>query len=146
MVEGSSVQIRIDKGSIRKNPNAGRTVYYREVGPPQSYEKIIDGDVVIEKYNGRECIRRTKLDNDVYELSSWMPFEIQYSLTPEPDYFFEYLSTDVSCEACGRKFDYSLLEDDWPNDECRVINICPFCKEPNCCEIEYEQLDSSFSL
>ncbi len=51
---------------------------------------------------------------------------------PEQQYFSQYKKTKVQCNECGSKFIHSKL--DWEL-------TCPVCDMPDCCEVEYEQIE-----
>lgn len=119
-------QIKIDRNSIEKNPKAGFRGPYLVPGILQT--EVVNG----EMHQTREVTRL-------------------YTLSGQPEYFFDYLPCEVQCDYCGEKFDYSLLEsewreipscceDDYPDDTYEADCICPFCKQDDCCELEWERL------
>lgn len=108
------ITVRIDRSTIRRNPNAGRT------------EIQIPGRSYIE--NGK---RITQL-------------QTVRLMTPEPSFFYEHNKTNVKCSRCMKSFGYSELEEYADDDtyvSSREARICPRCGEWECCdEIEYEKL------
>jgi hypothetical protein len=71
--------------------------------------------------------------------------QILYTVTPEPNYLYEYIPTNIQCDYCNRVFSYKelkrdLYRNDYNYEEFWSNNICPLCDEPNCAEIEYEKL------
>ena len=68
------------------------------------------------------------------------------SMTPEPDYFYEYEDTEVECLECKANFKRSELIDDsdWDYDgedeyPTGSVRTCPKCGEFDCCELEFEK-------
>lgn len=56
---------------------------------------------------------------------------------PFPDYLFEYEDSNVMCKRCHSIFSHQFLQSD--SDDCDLIErICPICKTPYCCNVEYE--------
>ena len=107
--------IKIDRASVRENPNAGNTTYYVAGMPIKEYDE--EGRVVSVK-------------QDVQYL---------HRLTPESKFFYEYVPTEVKCEECGAQFLYTELKE---SEEWDVFleNVCPKCGTADCCELEFEKL------
>ena len=67
------------------------------------------------------------------------------SMTPEPSHLVSYKPTDVKCNHCGSVFDYKELKEDCgydgDGDDYPICNICPRCGEPECCELDFENVD-----
>lgn len=111
--------IKIDKSSIKKNPNHENMSYT----VPGKIEILPDGST--HRYSQRI-----------------------YTLTPAPRYIYEYLTTEVQCEYCKAKFSYKDLKADYVycddnQDEIWSNQICPTCGAFDCCEIEYERIDKA---
>ena len=116
--------IPIDRKSVRKNPNAGSTVYHMYAGPPEITEVFVNGILVSKTVN--------------------QPMQTLHTLTPQPNYSFNHEDIEVRCESCEAMFPSSeLVSDDvsdgdygysW-SDRC-----CPKCGTWDCCELEYEKL------
>lgn len=79
---------------------------------------------------GRSTKTATGVVFDVLELRT---------LEPAPTHFFEYITTTVTCENCGHTFPHTELFDDEILGNF-LENFCPKCHEPECCEIEFEEL------
>jgi hypothetical protein len=116
--------IRIDRTTIKKNPNAGNMTYQRSLGPPTITETFVNGILV----------SKTVQQN----------IETLHSLTPEPAYWYEYQNTSIICDNCYCDFLHTKLIDTWDDGEYdHFYNICPKCSKAECCEIEYEKFDES---
>lgn len=59
---------------------------------------------------------------------------------PLPKWLYEYGDEKVKCVECGEVFSYTVLESD-DYDGAFISNICPYCGEPDCCDIEYEKIE-----
>ena len=114
--------VRIDKSSIKKNPDAGQTTFM----VPGAWHP--DG-----KGGGTRSV------------------QMMQQMTPDPNYLFEREYCEVTCMHCNTKFSHKDLEEhkewDYEEDGCYwVDNVCPNCKEADCCELEYEQFDQETGL
>ena len=108
--------IKIDRETIKKNPNAERTVFHYPLRP--SYEYNEDGTV--------KNIRQE--------------YQTLYSLTPDPEFLYEYILTLVKCEYCNEEFYHNELQsEDW-GDYGYSDTVCPKCNVSNCCEIQFESI------
>ncbi len=108
--------IKIDRNSIKKNPNAGfRGPYY----VPGKTDCNADGSV-------------SRNITPVYMING------------EPEYSYDLIYPDITCQHCGSVSSYNELEDeeyvDDDDDYCISTNICPKCKTSDCCQIEFETL------
>lgn len=69
------------------------------------------------------------------------------SLTPESDYFYKYKNKKVQCYSCKSSFDHTNLKSgsDYDDDDFYIANntICPVCGTWDCCEVEYETIESA---
>jgi hypothetical protein len=112
------VLIKIDRNSIKKNEDAGRT------------EFLVPGRAT---YNEDGSMSR--------------PVSVVRSLMPVPNYSASYKTTEVECKFCHAKFSHDELDDDTignGEDEYSLDNICPKCREADCCEeIEFEKFNNS---
>ncbi len=107
------VLIKIDRATIRENPNAGNTVYYVP-GKPEISE---DGST------------RT------------MNIQTLYSLTPEPKWLYKYTPTVIECKNCKKFIIHTELESDsFDYDGGYSNRVCPECGEWDCCDIEFEKI------
>lgn len=68
--------------------------------------------------------------------------QVIHSMTPEPDWLYQYEPIRVKCEFCNRRFLHTELKSDsiWHDDEIFSDTVCPKCDTFDCCEIEYERL------
>lgn len=112
--------VKIDRASIKENPNAGRSVYRYPSGRPRKIETFVDGILAEVRY-----------EQDIQEM---------YSLTPEGKWLFSYLPTNIRCESCGAEFEHTelLSDEEW---ETYTNTKCPKCGDWRCCNIEYEKIE-----
>ena len=106
--------IKIDRSSIKENPDAGRTSLW------------VHGKTIHNE------------DGSVFKEMQQIHF-----MQPEPEYLYSYIDTQVQCQYCNAEFSWKDLETDeetTDDDETFLDFICPKCKRSDCCEIEREQL------
>jgi hypothetical protein len=113
--------IKIDRSSIRKNPNAGQTIHYRPLGQPITR-------TIVEYINDVEVSR---------EVTKTQSHERVVSLTPSPKYLFSYENTIIHCDECSHEYTQHELEYDYDSG----IESCPNCG--NTLDIGYERLTES---
>lgn len=118
--------IRIDKKSIKKNPDAGSTILRRPIGQPEVYEK----------YEFKNGIMVN------YEKTITQPYENLHTLTPIPLYSYRYAYEDtiIECCHCGETFPANELTSDIYDDG--YDRTCPKCDRQNCCELEFEKFNA----
>lgn len=153
--------VKIDRSTIRKNPNAGNTVYYRNIGPKEYHKQTItfeDGiwykrvqigysyseEKIVWTLSHEESIKQEKRPDHFYpdfKESSYQPTEKLYSLSPEPEYLFKYENTVISCEYCNEEFPTNELMNDFDDYSGYNDRVCPKCSAWDCCEIQYEVFD-----
>lgn len=146
--------IPIDRSTLRKNPDAGRTNY--AVPGPKSVERYVeynDGpNGVSEEWRGNGngeffMVSQQRGPKHSTDERVVQEFEHQECVTfstmmPAPDWLFSYLPTPVTCSNCGATFPHTELGSDYiytGEDDVPLDNICPTCGTPDCCEIEFEQ-------
>jgi len=155
--------IKIDRKTVKKNPNAGSTrdilpgirttefEYRGEKLPIYLKDKVncyITGmrvvgnnivilfGTIIEPISSKiikEAVKDKRLSISMHQDT------ITVDHFPEPDYFYEYRKTKVQCDKCGEWFDHNELQSDDFMD-CYSDRICPLCKEWDCCQLKYESL------
>lgn len=142
------ILIKIDKKTIRKNPNAGSTVSYISNGysaefeieghipkfihkPPFYIEEWKKEDGIFTYVRGKiiGAVEQRHLDkapnlhliihNDIITINH----------LPEPDYFFSYKETYLECKHCGSKIEIDQIVTDYEDDY--QIQICPACNAMN---------------
>lgn len=118
--------VKIDKNSIKENPDAGSTILRRPIGTPEIYEKY--------EYKNGVMIN--------YEKSINQPYETIHMLSPISKYSFRYKYEDtvVQCVDCHEIFSSDKLkyEIDYEGENNKV---CPQCGVWNCCQLEFEKLN-----
>ena len=153
--------IPIDRKTIQKNPDAGRTKYKIRIGPDEktldikyksglelSYIGFNEGVMRLSTLN----ITRLK-DQDLPQVSDLINeieiinfntksnYDVVHTISPAPDYLYEYQHIDVQCEDCENWFDFNRLEEEYDAySGCFRENICPNCNTSDCCELEYEKI------
>lgn len=100
------------------------------------------------KFKKQKMPSKIKKLLESYNLPFLLEYEIYrniepiYSLTEEPKYLFKYIPKLIKCEVCGEEFYHVELEHDcfdW--DRCSDT-ICPKCHDWDCCNLEFEDIDS----
>lgn len=171
--------IKIDRKSIKKNPNAGMRDYFVHTRNDISFEintfhknmenkknpkiKAIYAtfDNRVDK-NKFESAHYKMYENDLNVAQKFLnrlskkygkyfictissEFEEIHSMTPEPEYLFEYHKSNIKCCHCGAEFDYNDLHKgiDEDYDEGYLENMCPKCNGPDCCNIVFEKIDDA---
>lgn len=106
-------EIKIDRGTVQRNPNAGRNRYKI---PGETHEDPGTG----------------KITRSYQEI---------HTLTPEPGFFYTYAPKTVACCYCNTSFLHTELEEGEPACDCMPApDICPKCKTPDCCILGFEKL------
>lgn len=109
--------VKIDRATIKENPNAGRRTSLWVAGKTTRNE---DGS----------------WHRDVRQI---------HLMQPVPRYSYSYVDTQVQCKFCDATFDWQELNDDIVYDdeggETFLDNICPKCGESYCCDVEMEKLE-----
>ena len=160
--------IKIDRSTIRRNPDAGRTewtvagpsratvrtagITYESAGELTLHDHAIEGDfIVTESLNGA-AIPGTTEHKQFTHGSAGVTIRIQRDVEtirtarPAPTWLYQYEPTPVTCRNCGQTFPASELEQDSffnGEDDIPVYNICPRCQAPECCEVEYEKIEDA---
>ena len=128
-------KILIDKGSVETNPRSGSTVLQYDTGP-RTYTrdtKEVSEDGKNWVITHQETISRNNI-------------QTMHTLSPGAPFLFKYLPQLVQCVDCFAVFDWSLLESNSYYDEDEDIwtnTQCPYCKNWECCDIEFEKLSES---
>lgn len=119
--------VKIDRNSIKKNPNAG------------SKDWLVPGRIETSWH-----IEMGEDEKPKVVVTQHRNIQRVYSIFPEPADLFKYIPTQVKCKNCGKKSIHDELESDCLFDgenEIYIENICPHCSHPNCCELEYEEMN-----
>tara|TARA_R100000951_G_scaffold101420_1_gene92923 strand:+ start:19487 stop:19996 length:510 start_codon:yes stop_codon:yes gene_type:complete len=159
--------IKIDLKSIKKNPDAGQTMFqvagrvHTEISfrgvTPQKLDKLDKIKVVSYSGNSRtgevevKAIGYGEYDDIMDELHKIKAKNIEivqtrdvetvHSITPAPKYHFKYLNTKVECFECGVKIRREkIIEED---DCCRSYTICPNCREHDSFHFEFERISDA---
>jgi len=153
--------IKIDRRTLKKNPNAGSTVsyirgaksaefkykgtklpeYLKDKGNCYITEIDYQNNIIYGKIIG---IVTQRLIKQVLNDRKNCTISMEQDLTkvehlPEPDYFYEYRKTKVQCDSCGAWFDHHKLRSDEIMDV-YSDRICPECGEFDCCQLKFESL------
>lgn len=157
----------IDLESIKENENAGSTQTTRFISQSTSFKSetlpqgLIDGEnCVLDSYTvleeGIRDIKGTITDKSllekivsreikVDEISVNCEYQTFHHL-PTPKYSYSYESIAVQCKNCGSEIMSDELRSDESYDgeiERYSTEVCPVCGQFDCCQIEYESIESS---
>ncbi len=169
-------KIKINRKSVKKNPNAGQSVHhlpgrititqvmitgectdggavYRKrtyIGSKLSPDKqqLVDGHLVGEEtrtieYNNAGQFPPPPPPDWKDSISVNTSIQEIHSLTPQPNWLYEYEDAEVECSICRSEFPWEKLESDYgwdADDEIYSNSVCPECGAWECCEIEFEKL------
>lgn len=147
--------IKINRDSIRKNPNAGRTRTYVQGRSTISFR--IEGEVPKELNEGEDFYTTTwstdfvegVLINEeaVNTLRTLQNCTIEISREgyyldhlPEADYLYEYENQVLVCENCHSEVPLNNVEDEYTYEGSHYL-ICPVCKGADTFgRLEYEEI------
>lgn len=109
--------------SIKRNPKAGHTRWF----VPGRVRTRIEKDGSIVSRREISCVR---------------------TMTPDPEYLFEYEPMEARCVHCGKSSPVEDFGDDYffdGSDEYAVTDICPKCGIPDSVdeEIRYESIEEA---
>jgi hypothetical protein len=66
---------------------------------------------------------------------------------PIPKYSYDYLSSKVKCNECGKSFKHTellhTLDQFGDNDNYYATEICPHCNSNYCCDLEFEEIEEA---
>jgi len=89
---------------------------------------------------------KREIDNDPHMIYMSIESKLEQTvnmcrtMTPDPDFLFQYVQAVVECKECHERFDHSELDSDEIDDDTWSDRVCPKCGAFDCCEIEYEEL------
>ncbi len=153
-------QIKIDRRTLKKNPNAGSTVSYipgiteatfeykgKElpnylkdggncIATEVDYENNIIQGRLLQALDNKLFAKMQKDENINVNINREMQ-ELKH--LPEPDYFYKYRKTKVQCDECMVWFDHHKLLSDEIMDV-YSDRVCPECGSFDCCQLKYESL------
>lgn len=138
--------IKINRKSIKKNPNAGNTTYHMPLGPTEYHKTVINTKQYVSN-NGIDYL--LVADNTETKLSLSQPVQTIHTLSPEPDWLYKYEDPEVECKECGNKFKHSELKDesheyideDGFDNWGEIKNVCPICDTQECCDVKFEKIE-----
>ena len=157
--------IKIDRDSIHRNPKWPRSSQepccYVE-GIVEIKEKIIDfrdnmywlitrldqrveyEKHIISKFEVSKLLKNKEFSDFpiVTEIDIKRNIEPIYSMYSEPKYLFDYMPTRVQCSECNEKFYHTELESDEMNWDYYSNTVCPKCGCFDCCQLEFEDINS----
>jgi hypothetical protein len=159
--------IKIDKASIVKNQDAGEPIKHKgrleltvtfSKDHPDDLEDMFTITEVIQSCDFQEVTAilngdpveglayLMSFDHDMYPCRITQSTNIIDTYMYVPPYSYNYVSTRVTCGTCGVACDHTdLLEDTSEYDSFRYSDtICPYCKEWDCVELEFEQLNDQY--
>lgn len=150
-------QIKIDRSSIERNPNGGRTsinkplgrvVYKFKINLKPEYLKYdqLDSFDSVGNCEGYTCDEELvkKLVAEGAHIECEQRYQQFNFMTPQPLYFFKYENTTLTCPECGEETEYEKLRCDTVIDsegeEHNVYDACPNCGEV--IELDYEKIEN----
>jgi len=162
------MKILINRKTIKRNPNAGQTVFYVQGQKIIKFschtlpEQFIDGVNCIigshEIQDGIDCnyqgiITDVHILNEYIKKEKGLPNGLSVTMThnpiqikqkePDPDWLYDYKPTKVTCKYCKETFNHTELDcDSIESDDYYSYSetVCPKCDRWDCCELEYEDI------
>jgi hypothetical protein len=159
------MMIEIDKATIRKNPNAGKTHYEIPgpweitgtcIGPIPDFLKDIaivtvahhrikdpaEYEFIMHDLPSAEVLDKVKEHKG---LSINCSREIQRieTMTPEPSYHYKYKDPLILCSECRKEVKLSDIEKDYFIDQYmgeREMDICPYCGSHNSFDYTFQDI------
>jgi hypothetical protein len=143
--------IKIDRSTVRPNPNAGQTAY-RVAGRSYTEETKVfkrGHDWIKQQWSDgfmyrQDSITSLKCPSDwASSINHIQEYSDIHTLSPEPAFLYEYENPELVCDSCGGTFCHQDLLFDETNDWGGYISsyeVCPLCHEWDCCEVELEKL------
>ena len=140
-----TIMIPIDRASVKKNPNAGQTVYQLYLGSETRKVEVKDGvkrTWIINKNSDAFLIQEEQCNEpDYIEVEHKEKYDTIQSLTAEPAYLYTYVDSDLTCYNCKAVFKYSELEYDEILRDTWSDRICPNCHVWDCVDVQFENFD-----
>lgn len=113
--------VKINRETIRPNPNAGSTIVY------------IPG-------------RYVKEFNDDGSVSIRADYQTIHTLQPQAKFLYEYIPTLVQCAFCYAEFYHTELATEEYQSYGYSDTVCPKCESFDCCNIEFEKFGEEMAL
>lgn len=159
--------IKIDRKSIKVNPNAGammsRVLGHREVTFEcigEFPKELVDGKNVHliswEEFNGKRIKTNGYVFDDETEKFIWeklrtkewvrfnMKMEQNYQTIHHPPiakYSYKFKDKQLKCNFCKSKIMYSQLKSDSGEFGEHSFEVCPICGAWDCCELKFEHIN-----
>lgn len=160
--------IKIDRKTVKRNPNAFRQYYIFLPGPmeikgsckgelpaylkdkvlvtdsyyssnePPIYDFIWDGEITRQDLEAIQCTRKPEINIELKRNS----FKLE-SIWPEPEFFYKYENTNVCCTNCGHWVGYhDIKKDTFINEDGDEFehDVCEFCGESDPFKYKFEVL------
>jgi predicted RNA-binding Zn-ribbon protein involved in translation (DUF1610 family) len=160
--------VKINKDSIKENPNAGSTTTRINMGQTISFkaetlpDDFIDGkNCAIFEWEENDGVKTNivgeifdpmLLDKCVNERCKGISINIKskntsFNHAPIPAYSFDYENTKIKCNECGEEIMTDDLKSEESSDgEYYSDRICPKCGMFDCCDLEYEKIGDVLKL
>ena len=154
--------IKIDRKSIKKNPNAWRDSVHIPMAWNTSFETNLTPfelpawlrenitlvsveppctkgwlDVVDDRLI--EFAQSSIKKGHKFNIECKRGIQTIYSLTPEPEYNYKYKNTKVKCSCCKSMILHSEIEEDEFEDT--LVKICPKCGDVDTFDYKYEEIE-----
>jgi len=160
--------IGIDRASIKRNPNAGRT--QMKVPGVRETKFYVTGelpDILKDEKNAYISEATTSSDapneyegyihnesilEELFKLADKKDNHISIEMNqewntvrflPEDTFFYKHLNVKVKCMCCGHKFksnDFAEFDNDDSHNFNYTYTGCPKCKAWDCCNVKYEAI------
>lgn len=145
--------IRIDRASVRKNPDAGRTEWtvpttksaFRTVdevrgGMHTTMKQQAVGDPAKGEWVTLEThARSTGAKDRPPQMQGWIEQDHeQFTTLPAPDWLYDYEPTFVKCGNCGKPVRHDQIERDEIGDD--LCDVCPHCNSIDTFDYELERI------
>ena len=162
------MKIKIDRDSIKKNPDAGRTEYliegypremrvefwiWEQIDPEETFglknafittlqvrASSSTGILVSTRFEDLEILKAVE-GFKILSVDYYIPTRTMWSMTPEPEFLFEYENTNITCYLCRESFSWRDLDSDYHGNDVWNDTICPKCGTWDCCELKFEKLE-----
>jgi hypothetical protein len=158
------VLVKIDRRTIKENPNAGRTDYHIS-GPteitvtyngemPEKWsklfmvtEKSIDSGQIVTVWTGvglvtPNDIKKLQRDNNTINVNTRRDYQTVYSRTPEPDYLYKYTNPFITCSRCLKYVRFKSIIQEYIED-LGHFDECPYCHENNTFDYQLEKIEDA---
>lgn len=150
------IVVRIDRKSIKKNPDAGRTEYAvpgarcgRKTVVTEVGENFVVEEFILCGEGQWRSVRKNAIDSRFCLLKPGETVEIGqdiqhvHTITPEPSHLFEYVFPEVQCSECGKAEVINKWHSDWDDESGADWKTCPNCESALEVDVNYERISDA---